>query len=40
MQTRALTSAALFISFAFAPFVRAQSKRPIAIDEIARQVNS
>lgn len=36
MPIRAIATIALFISFAFAPLARAQSKRPIAIDDIYR----
>ena len=36
MPIRAIVTIALFISFAFAPLARAQSKRPIAIDDIYR----
>ena len=36
MPIRAIATIAVFISFAFAPLARAQSKRPIAIDDIDR----
>ncbi len=36
MEIRAITTAALLISLFLAPFARAQSKRPIAIDDIHR----
>jgi dipeptidyl aminopeptidase/acylaminoacyl peptidase len=36
MPIRAIVTIALFISFSFAPLARAQSKRPIAIDDIYR----